>query len=77
MSDLRDAARRIAADSAHSQGFGVRISDPAVLGKISALIDSDAPDRLDPIRIEAVEAPATGGDHDMLNDGGEDCPLAA
>ncbi len=76
MSDLREAAERIAADSCRSQGFAPKISDPVVLGKVAALLRSDAPDRRDPIGVKAVEATPRRVDDDVIEQGGEDRPPA-
>ena len=71
------AAQRLVASSCKKQGLEPRISDPAVIAKIAAILSSGGPDGIDAVRGKAVEASPTRVDHDVVEDGGHDRPPAA
>ena len=79
---LREQARAWAEATATAQGFPARVERPDVLRSVAVLLgsekvrqDSGAPDRRQPRRVEAVEAPPTWTNDDMIDDGGDDLLL--
>lgn len=74
---LIESARRIALESCREQGLDAHLTDPVVLRKIAAVIGSDAPDGVDPVRVEAVAATDGRVDDDVIEQRREDGPLAA
>jgi hypothetical protein len=76
MGAVREAARRLVISSCREQGIEPKIIDPVVIGKVAAVLDSDAPPRLDAVRVETVEAPPRGLDRDVVDERGEDRPAA-
>ena len=71
--------RAIAVASAEAQGVPVKVSDPAILRQVAALVRPGlaAPDERDPGRIEGVTAGCGGSDHGVVEDGSDDRGLAA
>jgi hypothetical protein len=78
--DLRAAAHRWAEETAQAQGLGPKV-DGEVLASVAVLLgaegSSGAPDRIEPGRVELVEAASTGTDDDVFEDGGDDLLLAS
>ena len=72
-----EAAHRIAVASCEAQRIDVKVSDPVVLGKVAAVLRSNAPLGRDALRVEAVEALPSRIDGDGLEQGREDRSLAA
>lgn len=67
--------------SCAAQGVSVTIGDGVVLGNVAALLGAtaplDAPDGCEATRVEAVVPTQPGADDDVVEDGGDDRPLAA
>ena len=79
--DLRECAREWAERSCLDQGLPVKIRDPRTLRDVAQLLGasvagSDAPDGRETRGIEAVVAPPTGTDEDVVEDGGDDGVLS-
>ena len=79
---LRERARAWAEATAAAQGFPARVERPDVLRAVAVLLGSDqaressgTPDRRQPRRVEAVEAPPAWSNDDMIEDGGDDLLL--
>lgn len=82
--ELRAQAHAWAEETAVAQGFPARVERPDVLRSVAVLLggaagseDSGAPDRRQPRRVEAVEAPPAWSNDDMIEDGGDDLLLAS
>lgn len=80
--DLREQARAWAEETAVAQGFPARVDRPDVLRSVAVLLGADdvrvnsgAPDRRQPRRVEAVEAPPAWTNDDMIDDSGDDLLL--
>jgi hypothetical protein len=78
--DLRSAAHRWAEETAQAQGLGPRV-DGEVLASVAVLLGAKgslgAPDRVEPGRVELVEAASAGADDDVIEDGSDDLLLAS
>lgn len=72
----QEAARRLVLASCKAQGIEPKISNPVVIGRVASMLDSGAPDRLDPLGLETVEAAPTGPDRGVVQNGGDDRPPA-
>ena len=77
--DLREAAHAWAEQTAQAQGLPAQVEQVDVLRDIAQLLglrgDSGAPDRVQPGRVEAVEAAPAGSNDDMIEQGGDDLLL--
>ena len=77
--DLRAAAHRWAEETAQAQGLGPKV-EGELLASVALLLGakgSGAPDRIEPGRVELVEAASAGADDDVIEDGGDDLLLAS
>ena len=72
-------ARAWAERTAAAQGLPLRVSDPAVLRQVAALVRPGlgAPDRGQAGGVEPIQAAFAGGDGDVVDDRGDDRGLAA
>lgn len=74
---LREAALRVVESSCEAQGIDVQITDPVVVGRVAAMLKaSDLPHRGDAVRVEAVASANRRPDRHLIDEGGEDRPLA-
>ncbi len=81
--DLREQARAWAEQTAAAQGFPARVESAEVLRSVAVLLGgadagsegSSPPDRRQPRRVEAVEAPPAWSNDDMIEDSGDDLLL--
>lgn len=75
------------AASCARHGVPVRVTDALVVARVAVLLGDtttparaplavvaglQAPDRVGPVRVELAGARETGGDHDVIDDGGDD-----
>src|SRR5215207_2319014 len=83
---LRDAAVALVVSSCAAQGLPVKVTDPAVLGNVVTLLQTDrhedavglyTPHGTNPLGIEAVVPAASAADHSVVEERADDGVLAA
>ncbi len=75
--DHLSKARQWVEESCKAQGLEPKISDIATCLKVAAVLveGSDAPDRVQPFRLESVPPTSGATNHNVVKDGGDDGAL--